>query len=126
MTLEEKRKALWDYCLGTPSCDECVFCGTGEWCSNYAWMNVPEDVADEAFAKLYGQPSKVDHPSHYNQGNIECIDAMVAAYGKDNVQIFCLLNAFKYLWRAEHKNGKEDLDKAIWYLKKHKELESNG
>ena len=67
----------------------------------------------------------VNHPSHYNQGNIECIDAMVAAYGKEAVSVFCLLNAFKYLWRNEHKNGKEDVEKAIWYLKKRLELIEN-
>lgn len=26
-------------------------------------------------------------------------------------------NAFKYVFRAEHKNGKQDLDKALWYAK---------
>ena len=67
----------------------------------------------------------VSHPSHYTQGGIECIDAMVAAYGKEAVEVFCLLNAFKYLWRTEHKNGKEDLEKAIWYLKKRLELIDN-
>jgi hypothetical protein len=66
--------------------------------------------------------SAVEHPSHYNQGNIECIDAMVAAYGKEAVGVFCLLNAFKYCWRAEHNNGNEDLNKALWYLKKRLEL----
>ena len=64
----------------------------------------------------------VTHPSHYTQGGIECIDAMEAAYGKKAVEVFCLLNAFKYLWRTEHKNGKEDLEKAMWYLKKRLEL----
>lgn len=64
----------------------------------------------------------VNHPSHYNQGGIECIDAMIAAYGKEATGVFCVLNAFKYLWRAEHKNGKEDIEKAIWYLKKRLEL----
>ena len=29
---------------------------------------------------------------------------------------FNLGNAFKYIWRFEHKNGKEDLEKAVWYL----------
>lgn len=70
--------------------------------------------------------SKVDHPPHYNQGDIECIDAMIAAYGKEAVQVFCLLNSFKYLWRMEHKNGQEDLEKAIWYLKKRLELIAIG
>jgi hypothetical protein len=29
---------------------------------------------------------------------------------------FDMGNAFKYLWRYEHKNGAEDLKKAIWYI----------
>lgn len=64
----------------------------------------------------------VIHPSHYNQGNIECWDAMEAAYGKEAVSTFCLLNAFKYIWRSDHKNGEQDIDKAINYLNKYKEL----
>ena len=67
----------------------------------------------------------VNHPKHYNQGNIECIDAMVAAYGKEAVVNFCSLNAFKYVWRSRDKNGIEDIDKAIWYLNKVKELNSS-
>lgn len=66
--------------------------------------------------------SNVDHPAHYNQGGIECIDAMVSAYGREAVQSFCIINAFKYLWRAEKKNQVEDIDKAIWYLDKYKAL----
>lgn len=31
---------------------------------------------------------------------------------------FCLGNAIKYLWRHEHKNGYEDLEKAGVYLDK--------
>ena len=66
--------------------------------------------------------SAVVHPTHYNQGNIECIDAMLAAFGKEAVENFCLVNAFKYVWRNLDKNGLEDVDKAIWYLNKYKEL----
>lgn len=68
----------------------------------------------------------VDHPTHYNQGGIECIDAMVSAFGKEAVENFCLVNAFKYVWRTRDKNGLEDVDKAIWYLTKYKELVNNG
>lgn len=61
----------------------------------------------------------VDHPQHYNQNGIECIDAMIAAFGQSEVISFCKLNAFKYLWRAEHKNNAlEDLRKAQWYINK--------
>ena len=66
--------------------------------------------------------NNVEHPSHYNQGNIECIDAMIAAFGKETVEHFCICNAFKYLWRSEFKNGSEDIKKALWYLTKHNEL----
>ena len=38
---------------------------------------------------------------------------VAAASGCDLAQ----LNAFKYLWRAEKKGGKQDIDKAIWYLR---------
>ncbi len=64
----------------------------------------------------------VNHPSHYNQGGIECIDAMVSAFGKQKVADWCVLNAFKYLWRYEHKNGQEDVNKAYWYIDKYNEL----
>lgn len=58
----------------------------------------------------------VNHPDHYNQGGIECIDAMRSAFGEEQVRVFCKLNAFKYIWRADQKNGEQDLRKAIWYL----------
>lgn len=43
---------------------------------------------------------------------------MEEAFGVDAVAAFCKCNAFKYLWRADHKNGVEDLEKALWYLNK--------
>lgn len=66
----------------------------------------------------------VNHPSHYtnSENGIECIDAMIAAFGKDAVMAFCKCNAFKYIWRFDKKNGKEDLEKAKWYINKFKEL----
>lgn len=56
----------------------------------------------------------VNHPSHYNSGDIEVIDAI-----EDWNLDFCLGNAVKYIARADHK-GKpvEDLEKAIWYLER--------
>lgn len=56
--------------------------------------------------------SAVDHPSHYNVGKIEVIDAI-----EDWELGFSLGNAVKYIARADHK-GKaiEDLQKAAWYL----------
>lgn len=65
----------------------------------------------------------VNHPNHYCTGPIECIDAMISAYGEKDVEIFCRLNAFKYLWRSKHKNNYiQDLKKANWYTNKAIEL----
>lgn len=60
---------------------------------------------------------KVDHPSHYNAGKVECIDGIEAATsGLTGIEAFCTGNAIKYLWRWKHKNGVEDLKKAKWYI----------
>ena len=64
----------------------------------------------------------VNHPKHYTQGKIDCIDAMIEAFGVEEVKSFCKCNAFKYLWRSKHKNGVEDIEKAIWYTNKYVEL----
>lgn len=68
------------------------------------------------------QQNNVNHPSHYKGEKYECIDVMEEIYGKDAVKTFCQLNAFKYLWRANRKNGKEDIAKAQWYLEKINEI----
>ena len=68
--------------------------------------------------------NKVNHPSHYNQGGIECIDAMESAYGTEAVIKFCMCNAFKYQWRFNEKNGREDILKCQWYQNKMVELQN--
>ena len=55
----------------------------------------------------------VNHPEHYNKGNIETIDAIAEAGFAAG---FCCGNCLKYLWRYQHKNGIEDLLKAQFYL----------
>lgn len=75
----------------------------------------------------------VNHPSHYTQGNIECIEALKEAT-KDlkGIEAVCTANAIKYLWRWRFKNGVEDLKKAVWYtqrliqeLEENQEIETN-
>ena len=59
----------------------------------------------------------VNHPSHYTQGGIECIDALKAAtVGKTGIEAVCVANVIKYLFRYENKNGLEDVRKAQWYI----------
>lgn len=69
----------------------------------------------------------INHPNHYNQGEIECIDAMIAAKGIEAVKNFCDCSAFKYEWRLGHKDDEEqEVKKAIWYLNKYLELLEYG
>lgn len=65
----------------------------------------------------------VNAPPHYTQGGIECIDAMKSAFGDTELEAYCKIAAFKYIWRCEKKNGNEDIRKAIWYLKKYLSLQ---
>ena len=58
----------------------------------------------------------VNHPDHYKTDSFECIEVMEEVFGKEEVKIFCKMNAFKYIWRANEKGGPEDLKKAQWYL----------
>lgn len=68
--------------------------------------------------------SNVNHPKHYNiPGRKECIEEMIDIFGVQDVMVFCKLNAYKYNYRYELKNGQEDLDKAAWYMNKLMELE---
>lgn len=58
----------------------------------------------------------VNSPAHYNQGEIECIDAIRVALGYEGFVAYCRGNAIKYNWRAGLKlDEKEDLRKAAWY-----------
>ena len=72
-------------------------------------------------------PDMVNHPQHYTQGGIECIDALKAAtVGKRGIEAVCVANVIKYLWRYEEKNGTEDIRKAKFYIERLlKELEES-
>ena len=61
----------------------------------------------------------VNHPSHYNAGKIECIEALESATaGLCGIEAICTANSIKYLWRWKLKNGVQDLEKAKWYIDK--------
>jgi hypothetical protein len=60
------------------------------------------------------------NPNHYksNNNNLECIECMVASFGKDAVITYAEINAFKYIFRLHTKGSRtENIKKAIWYLK---------
>jgi len=53
------------------------------------------------------------NPKHYKQGKIEVIDFIL-----DQQMNYLEGNIVKYISRYKHKNGIEDLKKALWYLSK--------
>ena len=93
-------------------CSNCVH-------SKKTWEEYPCSVCDENLDefRLRGtppeQPTKppmppvnppkdeINHPDRYAGGKYECIDIMLDVFGKEAVKHFCLLNAFKYIWRQE-------------------------
>lgn len=58
----------------------------------------------------------VEHPSHYTQGGIECIEAIKASMNPGGFVDYCKGNVLKYIWRWETKGGLQDLQKAQVYL----------
>lgn len=68
----------------------------------------------------------INNPVHYQSMvkglNIDAITCMRAAFGDESVIDFCICNALKYIYRHQSKNGKQDIQKAIWYLNKYLEL----
>jgi len=64
-------------------------------------------------------PSDAVNPQHYKQGRTEVIDIIEdAVEGADPFEAVCQANVLKYTLRYRHKNGVEDLKKAVWYAEK--------
>ncbi len=64
--------------------------------------------------------NNVDHPNHYNTGNIEAISVI-----EDWQCGFHLGNAIKYICRYQAKHQLVDLEKAVWYIRREIELGEN-
>lgn len=88
---------------------------------NY-YAHFKELLTDDEYLTCKTADDPVDHPSHYTQGKVECIDAMEEALGTEVVKGFCLGNTYKYLWRHADKNGDEDIKKAVWYFSRYKQI----
>ena len=68
---------------------------------------------EEEWRRQIAKHDSVNHPKHYTEhpSGIECIQIT-------EHMNFCLGNAVKYIWRADLKNGIEDLQKAAWYIQR--------
>lgn len=151
MNRSKKEEILDCYCNSIDKCDNCELLTkydkeTAEFTDAYAC--VFDEMSDDMLNKCYNwykelkqaacenaeakccevepDDDMVNHPTHYTQGGIECIDALKAAtVSKTGIEAVCTANAIKYLWRYEEKNGIEDVRKARWYIDRLiKELEN--
>ena len=132
-----KKKPAWRYIKG----DEKDFIGTPSDAHVYKIMYPPQEYYFATESELQGYlgvfqiiaqrelvtsvnddrlaHDMVNHPSHYTQGGIECIDAIKAAtVGKTGIEAVAVANVIKYLWRYEQKGGIESVKKARWYLER--------
>jgi len=74
----------------------------------------PNRLAEIQIEMLEPAADPVNHPAHYKAGGIETIDFIEAKKLGYN-----LGNVVKYITRADLKgNRKQDLEKALWYLKR--------
>lgn len=81
---------------------------------DFDFISLPKSTSKEVEKTL---DDKVNHPSHYTYGDIEIIDFIEQVTKDYKPELaFAIGNAIKYISRANRKNGKEDLDKARWYL----------
>ena len=139
MTIEEMRNKLTEYCYGFIHCENgCRLRKPGGFCR---WNDLSDESTEDCYhfliaEGLIGKPKQpeinfvkverndaveptndaVQHPSHYTQGGIECIDAIKASMTADGFCDYCKGNIIKYIWRWRDKGGVEDLRKASVYL----------
>ena len=142
MTRDEMVLAIDKFCDNQEDCSCCLLEKFSDACNFNRW---PDDKLAIAYDHVYKnnearldgshlkdaevniEPDMVNHPKHYTQGGIECIDALKAAtVGKRGIEAVCVANVIKYLWRYEEKNGIEDVRKAKFYIERLlKELEES-
>ena len=95
-------------CRGCMHKDQGCIPDTGYSCMH--WECDPKMISDSKGV------DPVNHPSHYTQGGIECIDCIRASMSKDGFEDYCKGNVIKYLHRWRFKGGVQDLRKAEVYL----------
>ena len=82
-------------------------------------MNCEHGVVEVGYCyQCIEQHDNVNHPAHYKQGDIECIDAIKAALTPEEFRGYLKGNVIKYTWRERMKGNIESLKKAAWYLRR--------
>lgn len=80
-------------------------------------VDLPFPESEKNQCRHFGKNDPVN-PNHYSFGSIETIDYIEDKMTNEMIQGYCVGNIIKYVSRYRHKNGKEDLQKAKWYLER--------
>ena len=108
-TRDEMVRTLVKFCDEQTGCSYCLlekfsgedYCDFDEW-SDDKLAIAYDHLKNEDVKMDENVPDMVNHPQHYTQGGIECIDALKAAtVGKRGIEAVCVANVIKYLWRYE-------------------------
>ena len=142
MTIDEMRNKLDKYCKKFDLCsDGCRLRNPNDGSCRCSWDDLSDENTEDCYwflvnEGLISKPEQpeinfvkverkdeveptndaVQHPSHYTQGGIECIDAIRASMTADGFCDYCKGNIIKYIWRWRDKGGVEDLRKASVYI----------
>ena len=142
MTIDEMRRELRKYCGEFILCvDGCRLRNPNDGSCRCSWDDPSDENTEDCYwflvnEGLISKPEQpeinfikaerndeveptngaVQHPSHYTQGGIECIDAIRASMTAVGFCDYCKGNIIKYIWRWRDKGGVEDLRKASVYL----------
>lgn len=96
--------------------------------NNLFWKTSPAIMDEVKKQREKEKQNLISHPRHYNrEGAMQCIDEMELVFGTEATANFCLLNCWKYRYRAGLKDdGFQDLEKSDWYMRKYKELKEKS
>lgn len=73
-----------------------------------------EDKASEALDNI--EKDLVNHPPHYNNGGVECIEYIKQQLGPEGFRSYLEGSIIKYIHRFKFKNQNiRDLEKSVWY-----------
>ena len=127
MNKQKYIEALEAVCENANGCSNCLI-AKSKYGASYCVRHKFEDMSEEnliLYAEIAGvnisddnsTEDIVNHASHYNDGAIECIDAIAASMTPTEYAGFLKGQVLKYVWRYRLK-GKpvEDLKKAGYYL----------
>lgn len=74
-------------------------------------------LGEKMYKDLTTKYNPIDKPKHYNEGNIEAIEAIKASMTHEEYIGHLKASVLKYLWRYRYKSKPlEDLKKSAWYL----------